>query len=287
LTRPQATRLLAATGLALLGLTAGAVGQEVSTPPFGVAGFEIERLSWVGSVAPGRGITVLNRFGDVRARFGGYEDRLELFANVQHFASEGARLVVQASETQTGIEVTVGYRTTEGGELVALPDPGHKKRADLVVYVPQRTPLSVSSDHGLVDVRGLESDVRARTASGGIIARKVDGELDFETGSGDVLVRLERWDSARDHSFASGSGDLSVVLAGEVDATISVATSGLISTDYSMDVDYQSDRRPLRRGEARIGEGSCLISISSTDGHVRLIRRPLARQAGAPPETGS
>ncbi len=280
--------------LVLLALAAHATGQETGPSsarpsPFDTPGFEVERVSWTGNVAPGRGVTVVNHFGSIRARFGGYQGQVEVFANVQHFAGEGPRLVVRTRESQDGVEVTVGYvpdSANADAELVTVPDPDHKKRADMVVYVPQGAPLSASTDHGLLDARGLESDVRARTVSGELTARKVDGELDFETGSGDVLVTLEKWDSARRHSFASASGDLSIVFGGEVNAVIRVATSGLISTDFSMKIDYQTDRRPIKRGEALAGKGSSAVEISSSDGHIRLIRRPLARKARVRPGTG-
>ncbi len=283
--------------LLLLAAT-GAAGQEAvpaagEQSAFGVPGFEIERVSWTGNVAPGRGVTVVNRFGTVRARFGGYQGQVEVFANVQHFADEGPRLVVETRESQAGVEVTVGYiahpeggPATAAGELVAVPDAKHKKRADLVVYVPQGAPLSASTGDGLFDARGLKSDVRADTVSGALTARKIEGELEFETVAGDVLAVLEKWGSEQSHSFTSDSGDLSIIFGGEVNAVIRVATSGLVSTDYSMTIDYQADRRPIKRGEAIVGKGSSMVTIAATDGHIRVVSRPLAREARARPGTG-
>ncbi len=266
-------------GLVLLSLAALAPGQETPPAPFGVPGFEIERVSWVGTVAAGGGLVVRNRFGDVRARFGGYEGRVELFGNVQQFAEEGARLEVATEETAAGIEMTVGYREAETGELLATPLPGQRKRADIVVFVPRGVPLSVATGDGRVEARGLESDVRASTEGGAITARKIAGGLHFRTSSGDQLVVLAAWDTPRQHSFASQSGDLSVVFGGEVDADLRVATSGLISTDLSLEIDYQAGRRPIRRGRALVGKGSCTVSISSTEGDVILTRLPLASKA--------
>ena len=273
------TRIRNATALIVLSLTTAALGQQAVSPSFGVQGFEIERVSRTRHVGDGAGVTVVNRFGDVRARFGGYEGRVEILANVQHFADEGARLVVDTKESPAGIGITVGYRTPDGDGLITTPDPAQKKRADMVVYVPRGAPLSVSTDHGLVEARGLQSDFRARTASGTFSARKIAGELDIKTGAGDAIVVLERWDLLREHSIVSETGNISVVFGAEVDAVIRVATSGLISTDYSMQVDYKADRTPLRRGQALVGKGSSVISITSTEGNIQLVRRPLAQKA--------
>ncbi len=266
-------------------LLAAYAAAEVSPPTGGEEGFEIERVSWTGNTGEGS-VTVINRFGDLRARFGGYEGLVEVFGNVQHFAAEGPRLEVETKESAAGVEVTVGYRIEETGEWVTARDPEHKKRADMVVYVARGVPLSVETDRGVIDVRSLKSDVRARSSEGGITARKVVGALDFATGGGDVLVLLEQWDSERRHSFATETGDLSIYFGGEADAAIRAATSGLLSTDISLEVDYQADRQPIKRAEGMLGKGSSEVAVSSRDGHVRLIRRPLARKARVRPRTG-
>ncbi len=267
----------------LLFLAALASAEEPPVPD-GEEGFEIERVSWTGDAGDG-GVTVINRFGDLRARFGGYEGKVEVFGNVQHFATEGPRLVVESKETAAGVEVTIGFRG-EGGELITVRDPEQRKRADMVLYVPQGAALSVETAGGLIDVRGLKSDVRARSHGGDISARKVVGALDFAAGGGDVLALLEQWDAKRRHSFATDTGDVSIYLAGEVNAKLHAATSGLLSTDVSLEVDYQANRRPTKRAEGMLGKGSSKVTVTSRDGHVRLIRRPLARKAMVRPEEG-
>ncbi len=268
----------------LLLLATLAAAEEPTAPAGGEEGFEIERVSWTGDAGDG-GVTVINRFGDLRARFGGYEGKVEVFGNVQHFVAEGPRLVVESKETAAGVEVTIGFRG-EGGELITVRDPEQRKRADMVLYVPQGAALSVETAGGLIDVRGLKSDVRARSHGGDISARKVVGALDFAAGGGDVLALLEQWDAKRRHSFATDTGDVSIYLAGEVNAKLHAATSGLLSTDVSLEVDYQADRRPIKRAGGMLGKGSSTVTVTSRDGHVRLIRRPLARKAMVRPEEG-
>ena len=259
---------------------------EDATPPQSAlpAGFELERVSWLGEVDEGQHITVRNPFGDVRARFGGYAGQVELLANVQHFSDEGARLEVDTAVVPTGLVVTVGYRTSTGA-LALVRDAAEKKRVDLVIYVPQDVPLSVMTDAGLIDVRGLRSDVRGRSAGGAIRARGVDGTLDLATSTGDLVTLLETWYTARHHRLVTEHGPLSVVFGGEINAAIRASTSGLISTDFSMELDYQADRRPVRQGEVFEGKGSSSVMVRSTDGRVRLTRKPLAREARVQPPT--
>jgi hypothetical protein len=159
-------------------------GAPRQAQPAPSVGFELERVSWVGEVGDGQRITVRNPFGDVRARFGGYTGQVELLANVQHFADEGGRLELDTAAVPTGLVVTVGYRT-DTGALALVRDPAQKKRVDLVIYVPEGATLSVSTDDGLIDMRGLRSDVRGRSVAGAIRVRKVDGTLDLSTSTGD------------------------------------------------------------------------------------------------------
>lgn len=280
----SATRLILYPILLVYVASVGA--QEIK----GDTGFEIERFSWVGTVPVEAGqcdcnITVINRFGTVRARFGGYEGQVEVFANVQHFAEEEPRLTVETRESLAGVQVTVGYRDRDSEALVSVRND-QKKRADLVVWVPLGVPLSVSTDQGLIDMRGLRSDVQAQSDSGNITALKIQGNLNFNTFGGDILTLLEDWDRHYDHHFTTGSGEQKISFGGEVDTHVRVATSGLISTDFSMDVDYLADRQPVRKANVLIGKGSSTVTMSSASGHIRLVSIPLASKARVHPGTG-
>ncbi len=268
-------RNLIALGLALTTATV-AVGQEALPTD---QGFEMERATWTGTLADGDAVTVINPFGDVRARFGGYEGKVEVLAILQQFAGEGPRLALDGKITETGAEVRVGARDAQSGEWITARDPGQKKRADLVVFVPLGAPLRISTDHGLVEVKGVKSDVRASTASGEMVVRGIAGDLDLESGSGEVLVTLETREAGRQQRIVSGSGDVTVYLSEDSNLTLGAATSGLLSTDFSMDVDYDAERLPVRRGEAVIGKGTHHVTIRSDSGHLRLVRRPVARKA--------
>lgn len=253
--------------------------------------FEIERFSWIGTVPIEAGrcdcnIAVLNQFGSVRARFGGYGDRVEVFANIQHFVEEKPRLVVETRESSAGVQVIVGYPDAINGELLTIRNE-QKKRADLVVWVPRNTPLFVSTDEGLIDIEGLRSDVQARSSSGNITARKIAGNLNFDTSSGSIMTLMENWDVVYHHVFTTGSGEQTISFGGEVDARIRMSTSGLISTDFSMEVDYVANRQPVRKATALIGNGAHTVSISSTTGRIRLSGSPLARKARVLPGTAN
>ena len=115
--------------------------------------FEIQSLDWRGSVESGQTIEVVNRFGDIRARFGGYEGEVEISATAQHFEDEGPRLGLRGTSSDTGLDISVGFENEEG-QWVTERDPSHRKRIDIVVFVPLRGRLQVVTDHGLIEIQG-------------------------------------------------------------------------------------------------------------------------------------
>ncbi|MCP3959329.1 MAG: DUF4097 domain-containing protein [bacterium] len=278
-------RLFAA--IAMLAATAAAEEKPEQKPadPFGVPGFEVERVSWTGSVGDGE-VVVVNRFGDVRGRFGGYEGEVEVFANVQQFESEGPRLEVETKETDAGVTVTVGYRDEKSGELVTTRDPAQKKRADMVVFVPKGAPVHVSTDQGKAQFKRLRSDVHATTVSGPISVREVQGHLNLTSGSGSILATLEPIDAKRAQSITTDSGDATIYVSEDASLTVRVATNGPLSTDYSMAIDYQDGRQPLKRGEAVVGKATEPMTLTTDSGHVRVVRRPSAHRARVQPKEG-
>ncbi len=251
------------------------------------AGFEIERFSWLGSVEPGQTVTVRNDFGDVRARFGGYQGQVEVLATLQHFSAEGPALTVETRATESGVEVTAGYRVDGTAEWLTHRRSEHKKRADVVVFVPRGAMLVASTDHGLLQVRGIQSDLKAKTVSGEIEIRKVAGDFDLATKSGSILALVGARGAGRRQSMVSASGDLTAVLSEDVNLTVRVATGGLISTDFSLRIEPGEDPRGVKTGEAVIGKGTTELVLSSESGHLRLARQPLARKARVRPREGS
>ncbi|MCP4899089.1 MAG: hypothetical protein GY906_19140, partial [bacterium] len=93
-------------------LWGGAIAAEEVTEPTKPRDHQVRKMTWLGSVAEGGTFTVTNRFGDIRARFGGYEGKVEVIAMVQDFATEEPPLMLETAESKLGAEVTVGYRTT-------------------------------------------------------------------------------------------------------------------------------------------------------------------------------
>lgn len=250
-------------------------GAEQPTP-----GFELEKVSWTATLPPGTPVTVLNRFGDVRARNGGDFHGVEILVNVQQFDDEGARLEVETTDDEGGATVRVGFRTTPGGPLVTQRDPDQRKRADLTIFVPAGHALVATTDHGLIQAKGVRSDIRATTRSGPVEVRHAGGILEAHTESGNIGCVLQSTVTDRPHVLRSGSGDVSVQIRDDAHFLATLETGGWISTDFSLELEMTDGRR---RATAAIGKASSPLSITSESGRVRLGRLPVASRARVRP----
>jgi hypothetical protein len=246
-------------------------------------GFEMERVGWLGAVRAGGTVTVRNPFGDVRARFGGYQGEVEVMAVLQHFAEEGARLTLEALESDDGVELVIGHRS-QGGELVTTREPGQRKRADLVVFVPRGVKLEAVTDDGLLEARGLQGNVTGATRSGEIRVRAVEGVVELTTVSGPVLLALSDREVGAPQSVVSQSGDLTVYVSEDANLTIRVASDRPLGTDFTAALDHQAGRRPAATlATAVIGKGTDELRLESPGGIVRLLHRPAAGRARVRP----
>ncbi len=240
---------------------------------------EIERREAVAIVQPGALVTVDNSFGDVRARFGGYASQVEVRAVIQQFRAEGPRLELEVVEVEGGLRVLVGERPEGAGGLRTGRQPGQKKRADLVLFVPRGVNLATTTRAGEIEIRGLEGDVTARSASGAIHARSIRGDLDLASEEGSIVAVPQSLDRRAVQRFASASGDITLHLDARGHFTCRLTTRGRLSTDFSLAVEDDPADAGRKRALAKVGKGTTALEVTSRDGHLRLVRRPFAEEA--------
>jgi hypothetical protein len=244
--------------------------------------YELERLQWTGESAPGAQLEVVNRFGDLRARFGGYDGAVEVHAVLQQFAAEGPRLVLDTASGGAATRIEVGFRDGEGRTWRTAPVAGHRQRADLVVFVPRGVRLLARTGAGLLEARGLHGDLEARTDSGDLMVRSIHGDLALSTDSGAITAALARRDSAQPQRLRSARGAITLSLAEDGDFTVRATTRAPFVTDFSLRIEEMPRAPGLRQAEARIGKGTTPVEVASGHGPVRLVLRPAAALSRAP-----
>jgi DUF4097 and DUF4098 domain-containing protein YvlB len=128
----------------------------------------------------------------------------------------------------------------------------------------------ISSVSGDVKVTGVTGRLNASAVSGDVHIIDVSGSVSASAVSGDVKVEITRLDGSDDMKFNTVSGDVSVMLPGNLDADVDLSSfSGSIKTDFAIEV--RSERFGSRNSaRAKLGDGSRRLKMSSVSGDLSL-----------------
>lgn len=250
----RATLLLTATLLSLL--TAGWASRA--------QGIAVQERRAEGVVPEGGRLAVVNPLGDVRLRAGGQSGRkVEVFSALQP-SSEGVLPEVRLVQEAEGTLRVVAQ---------APPSGGRAGRADLVLFVPGSVSVSVSTEQGAVEVRGLGGAVDARSGGGNIVAKGVKGGLCARSQTGSIVAELESGTQGA-QALTTLTGDITAYLWEDASLTVRAATSGEISTDFSLAMEYRRSEEPNKVATVVVGGGAGRLALESKQGRVRILRLP-------------
>jgi DUF4097 and DUF4098 domain-containing protein YvlB len=137
--------------------------------------------------------------------------------------------------------------------------------------------LEIASTSGDVQARQIRGDVTARSVSGDVTIDQADAqEVGVETVSGDVGFSGPIHENGH-YRFRSHSGDVTVRVAGELNATVDVSTfSGDLEPDWPITV--SPGRMRPREWEFTIGNGSARLNLESFSGTIYLRRGTAPRR---------
>ncbi|HEX4726442.1 MAG TPA: DUF4097 family beta strand repeat-containing protein [Jatrophihabitans sp.] len=178
-----------------------------------------------------------------------------------------ARVTAQPRDPRTDVlsRSTIELR---GDQLVVhVPDEGagfgHTGRrddVDLVLHLPEGTPIRLAAGSAEVTVHGLVGAVDSRTGSSTVTIADIDGDLASRTGSGDLRVRSVTGSVM----CKGGSGDVQL---GEVGGDLAVT---LGSGDLRLGTSGGSVRMRSGSGVTEIGSLSGDADVTSGSGRVSI-----------------
>lgn len=258
-----------ALGTALIVIT-GCAQQPVMTStastPNAIAGIDestIERTTSTQVLTDKQPIRIDNPYGDVRIRFGGYESMLEWRTVAQNAAA--THKIAVTGDNQTSYVVSA--RLPEG--IALAPD----QRIEITAYVPKGHDIEILTEHGLIEVRGVQANVRARSATGNISFRGIVGLIDVETGGGNIEGQIDPAVAGTRQHVGTSTGNIVLGLVEGLNATLELATSGVFATEFSVDIAPQPGQEPNKTARAVIGKPESNIEVVSKRGEIRLLRR--------------
>lgn len=268
--------LMVGIGFALAFGGADVAAQESSTPVIAAEEAEPQRQDLTAKVPAGMPVHIDNPYGNVYLRFGGYEHAVDIHSTLQQPVGAPALTLHRGKEKGRYV---IAAKLPAGA---ALADA---QRIDIVVYVAQGHAVTVRAESD-IEARGMKSDLDLKSVSGKIAVRGTEGSVQAETGEGDIQVAIAgpvRKGSKQ--RLATTTGNITLGATDQLNAKVSMATSAVFATEYSIDVTHDDGKEPNKWARTTVGAPDAEITLESRRGEIRLLRRAVYLEVGErPPE---
>jgi hypothetical protein len=230
---------------------------------------------WFEKVPPGGRVLVDNRYGNIYARFGGYEHEVEILATIQRIDTVLPELEVRRERSESGLDLIVRPAPAKetGGEPSSSASE-RNDRVDLVIFVPLDSALDARTADGRIEVKGVKGDLEAQSVKGDLWIRGVEGSVNAHTDRGQITATLETGVTAEPQKISTVTGEIEVHLWEDANTDVKVSTSGVISTDFSIEIEHRRFEEPGKIASARVGKGGPELVLTSKRGPIRLLRLP-------------
>jgi len=106
-----------------------------------------------------------------------------------------------------------------------------------------------------------------------VTLRKIEGAVDVRSERGKTMALLESGVTDRDQRFESVTGDIEVTVYEDAGHDVRIATSGRISTDFSLEIEHRRFEEPGKHGTATLGSGGPGLTMTSKRGAIGLVRQ--------------
>jgi hypothetical protein len=239
--------------------------------PSDAASDVVERTSWEGKIVTSSQLEVTNPFGDLRFRYGGPDRTVGVSAVLQQLDSDGSRLVLQVDDSSDPATISVVRAPGVGPRPAPAADA--TSRADIVVLVPSGFAVQARTDHGLLECSGLESDVDLETVSGPIRVRGTQGRVTAHSNRGSITVNLVAGATKKLQRITTVTGSIEVWATDSSNLDVTLATSGRLITDVSMQVEHRDREEPDKLASAIVGGGGARLELASLRGDLSLRRK--------------
>jgi hypothetical protein len=223
-----------------------------------------ERQEFKATLVEGQIVAIDNPYGDVRLRFGGFAQNIEVDAVVQ--TPTGAPVMALQPVIDNG-RYLVAPRIPAGAILAS------GQRVDLVVFVPLGHAVAVRTERGLIESHGIRGNIDLHSTAGDIAVRGTQGSVQAQTGAGSIEASLNSAPPKSKQRLATTTGNIVLGVSDKLDAELELATSGVFATEYSLQVMPLQGQEPNKRARGVIGAATARIDVDSRRGEIRLLRR--------------
>jgi hypothetical protein len=198
---------------------------------------------------------------------------VEVLATLQHLDPDRPEAEVQLSRSASGLDVLVAIPATKESDGNATTHAADRHdRVDLVVFVPMGAVLDAQTTGDTIEAKGLKGELIASSSSGDIRIRSIEGRVRAKTARGRISASLETGVTDEPQELTTETGEIEAYLWEDAEMLVTIATSGEISTDFSLEIEHRRYEEPGKRAVALVGQGGSKLTLRSKRGAIRLLR---------------
>jgi hypothetical protein len=231
----------------------------------------VENLTWK-KTSTAKVVKIDNPLGDIRLRFGGYNDEFELIGMIQHIENIGT---IEVSETIEDDIYSLSVKRIDKstGQYIDVLQ-NDKARIDYTVFIPQGRKIYANTRSGLLDVRKMKDPVILSSDSGNIYLRDNQNTVSAQTNSGEIVGNLVAIESKEKQVFETSTGPIDIWISEQTKQTVTMATSGDIISEFSTKITRNMNQEPNKKAVTKPNGGGPLIEAKSKRGVIALRTYP-------------
>ena len=221
---------------------------------------DIKKARWSGLVKA-KTVIIKNMYGDVRLRYGGNENVIEYIGVIQNLDEGNSFTITNNTKNKVySINVNLDKDT-----------PIKKSRVDLTVFIPTEKEVTVITDKGLIEAKGIKSNLTLKSDSGKIKVMKISGLINTENNTGMTSVTLkENIPAGTTQTFKSIYGNISLWISKNSHHDITVSTSGDIISDFSTKITKDRHQEPSKTAKIMLNKAISKLVLYSKRGVVAV-----------------
>lgn len=235
---------------------------------------KIERQNWK-KVITAKNVNLKNPLGDIRIRFGGYKDEIEVIAIIQHNEAKGFVEVVEKNSSDSYL-LTVQRKERRSGKVISI-NQNDKARIDFTVYVPLGRYVTAETTHGLIESRKMKDPINLISESGNIKLRDNKNAITAFTKRGNITANLLSIESQDKQSFSSLSGKINIWIPENSPQTVTLESSGDIISDFSTEIKLNFRNEPNKVAKILANGGGAAIHAKNHIGSIAFKAIPIIK----------
>ena len=194
-------------------------------------------------------------------------EQVEVIANAQRIAGDPFEPDLSFSVEGGALVLNVGF-DSKSNDPTSQTEEMRRRRIDLTLIVPAEAMLDLATKGGLLEAKGVEGALVARTKSGDMTISSA-GLVDAATEHGSIKLDMKSTSAKELPKLETVTGNIELWIPQKANLNVYVETEGVLSTDYSVEIDRNGR---LKRIRAELGRGGKTLKIKSVRGAVQLFQ---------------